>query len=209
MSGPGLMLLAVLIPVLAGPLIVATGRWPNLRESVSLTAGAAVFAAVLGLYVSYVAFGICGAVARSTSVVDDVDIEADETAGDERRRQTDDGARESILTHAYGFASRGNISGALKLIEGAVQDDRAPDRAPEWYFNEMLKWEDPFAALKLAQGIVHDKLAAGDQVGAVKLILRGRLIDSAFVPHSEDIAAAIEAANACDNPELARALRNI
>ncbi len=50
MSGPGLMLLAVLIPVLAGPLIVATGRWPNLRETVSLTAGAAVFAAVLGLY---------------------------------------------------------------------------------------------------------------------------------------------------------------
>ena len=165
-------------------------------------------AAVVALYVSYVAFGICGAVVRSTSIVDDVDIEVDETAGAERRRQNDLGAREKILSHAYGFASRGNISGALKLIESAVADDRAPDQAPEWYFTEMLKWEDPFAALKLAQGIVHDKLEAGDPKGAVKLILRGRLIDSAFVPRSEDLPAAIEAAEVCNNPELARTLRN-
>ena len=165
-------------------------------------------AAVLGLYVLYVTFGVCGAVARSSSIVDDVDIEADETGGDERRRHNDVGAREKILMHAYGFASRGNVSGAVELIESAVADDRAPDLAPEWYFNEMLKWDDPFAALKLAQGIVHDKLQAGDRKGAVKLILRGRLIDSAFVPYSADLPAAIEAAEACDNSELASALRN-
>ena len=50
MTGPGLMLLAVLIPVFAAPLIAATGRWPNLRETVSLVAGGGVLAAVTGLY---------------------------------------------------------------------------------------------------------------------------------------------------------------
>ena len=50
MNGAGLMVLAVLIPVAATPLIAAAGRWPNLRETVSLVAGGAVLAAVIGLY---------------------------------------------------------------------------------------------------------------------------------------------------------------
>ncbi len=49
MSGGELMLLAVLIPAFAAPLIALAGRWPNIREAVSLTAGAAVFATVLVL----------------------------------------------------------------------------------------------------------------------------------------------------------------
>ena len=165
-------------------------------------------AAVFALYVLYVSFGVCGAVVRSTSIVDDVEIEADESAGDERRRRSDYASREKTLTHAYGFASRGNIAGALSLIESATADDREPGTAPEWYFKAMLKWEDPFAALKFAQGIVHSKLADGDRVGAVKLILRCRLIDEAFMPRRDDLPAAIDAAVACDNPELARVLRN-
>jgi multicomponent Na+:H+ antiporter subunit D len=50
MNGPVLMVLAVVIPVVAAPLIAAAGRWPNVRESVSLAAGGAVLATVIGLY---------------------------------------------------------------------------------------------------------------------------------------------------------------
>ena len=48
---PGLLMLGcIVLPVLASALIVATGRAPNLRESVTLAAGAAVLGCVLGLY---------------------------------------------------------------------------------------------------------------------------------------------------------------
>ena len=50
MSPPLLALGCIALPVLASVLIVATGRTPNLREAVTLAAGALVIGCVLGLY---------------------------------------------------------------------------------------------------------------------------------------------------------------
>ena len=50
MSSQLLILGCIALPVLASGLIVATGRMPNLREAVTLAAGALVFGCVAGLY---------------------------------------------------------------------------------------------------------------------------------------------------------------
>lgn len=166
------------------------------------------FAIMLLLYLAYVLFGVCGAAIRPFDIIDEVEITPDESAGDERRRVLGDAQREKLLTHAYGFASRGNATGAVDLLVTSSAEEPDPIAARDWYFNQMLRWEDNFAALKLAQTIVHEHLVAGDQVAAVKLILRCQLLDARFAPLSGDVDAAIEAADACKNPELAKLLRN-
>ncbi len=160
------------------------------------------------LYLAFVLFGACGAAMRPFDIIDDVEITPDEAAGEERRRVQTDAQREKQLTHAYGFASRGNAAGALDHVVTSIAQEADPFAARDWYFSQMLKWEDNFAALKLAQSIVHELLAEGNKVAAVKLILRCRLLDARFVPLSGDMDAAIEAAEACQNPDLAKILRS-
>jgi len=58
----------------------------------------------------------------------------------------------------------------------------------------------------LAQQYLGRLLEAGEQVGAVKLMLRCRLIDETFRPLRADLPEAIAAAEACRNAELAAVL---
>ncbi|MDJ0916673.1 MAG: hypothetical protein QNJ05_02845 [Woeseiaceae bacterium] len=162
---------------------------------------------LLLLYLAFALFGACGAAIRPFDIIDDIEIAPDESAGEERRRAISDAQREKQLTHAYGFASRGNTAGAVDFLVSASAEEADPIAAREWYFSQMLRWEDNFAALKFAQTIVHEHLAAGYDVAAVKLILRCRLLDPRFAPLSEDLDAAIAAAEACQNPDLAKVLR--
>ena len=73
----------------------------------------------------------------------------------------------------------------------------------------MLTWDNTLPALFFAQHNVRDHLQHGEQVPAVKLIMRCRLIDSQFRPFPEDLEAAILAAEASDNPALAADLRHL
>ena len=70
----------------------------------------------------------------------------------------------------------------------------------------MLGWDDAFPGLLLAQQYLGRLLELGDEVAAVKLMLRCRIMDARFRPLSPDVPAAIEAARACRNDELAAAL---
>ena len=70
----------------------------------------------------------------------------------------------------------------------------------------MLCWEDSYPGLLLAQQYLGRLLASGEQVAAVKLLLRCGSIDEAFRPLSADLPRAIAAAEACNNPELAETL---
>ena len=55
MTGPAALLLAVLLPTAAGGLVALAGARPNLRDGLSLAAGAATFAVVLTLVPSVAA----------------------------------------------------------------------------------------------------------------------------------------------------------
>jgi hypothetical protein len=75
-----------------------------------------------------------------------------------------------------------------------------------WYQEQMLRWEDPYPGLLLAQQYVGRLLDNGDQVGAVKLMLRCQHIDTRFRPLPADIPRAVTAARDCNNAELVDAL---
>lgn len=118
-------------------------------------------------------------------------------------------ARKNVLNHAYGFISRGNRDGGFKHIFEWIEDDPDPAAAWAWFFARMSRWENQEPALFFAQHYVHDHLRHGEQVSAVKLIMRCRLVDERFRPSADDLPAAIAACESCNNPELAAILRGI
>lgn len=161
---------------------------------------------VVEMYLLVVLFAVTGAVTRGSGLFADVDLPEAAEPGEEKQGQRLSRQRAKVLNHAYGLVSRGNREGGLEHIYGWLADDPDPDRAWRWCFEQMLLWEDRHPALVFAQQYLGRLLAHGAQVGAVKLMLRCRLVDEAFRPLSADMPRAIAAAQACNNPELADAL---
>ena len=112
-----------------------------------------------------------------------------------------------ILTQAYGFASRGNVNGALGHLYKELEED--PDSATgwPWYLEKMLQWDNVNPALMFAQQYLKRLLHAEEYVAAMKLISRCRLVNDAFRPLPEDRDLALEAAEECHNEELSHFLR--
>lgn len=184
---PAAAMLAILVPVLLEFL-------PDLATS------------FVEIYLLVALFAVTGAVTRGSDLFRDVELpeaaEADEEklmAGLARRRT-------AVLNHAYGFVSRGNGDGGLEHIYQWLVRDPDPDAAWPWFLQQMLRWEDSYPALLLAQQYLGRLLDNGEKVGAVKLMLRCRLVDETFRPLAADLPKAVEAAQACDNPDLAEAL---
>ena len=128
---------------------------------------------------------------------------ADEISGDVEKH------RVGVLGHAYGFISRDNREGGFRHIMGEIDCDPDPVQAWAWYFGKMLGWENQQHALFFAQHYIRDALKHGDDVVALKVIMRGRLIDEQFRPAREDIPAAIGAAERHGNTELAAVLKRM
>ncbi len=118
-------------------------------------------------------------------------------------------SRNAALSHAYGFVSRGNREGGFRHILDAI--DRDPDTvgAWAWYFDRMIGWEQNEHALFFAQHYIHDMLRHGENIPALKVIMRCRLLNMDFRPLREDIPAAIEAAESSGNIELAAVLKRV
>ena len=161
---------------------------------------------LIEVYLIIVLFAVAGAVTRGTNLFTDVDLPEAAEADEEKLRRGLERKRAQVLDHAYGFVSRGNRDGGLEHIYRWLARDPEPGDAWPWYFEQMLRWEDPYPGLLLAQQYLGRLLEAGDRVGAVKLMLRCRLADKAFRPLSADLPQAIAAAEACGNSELAGAL---
>ena len=114
--------------------------------------------------------------------------------------------RTKVLNHAYGFISRDNRAGGRKHIEEWLQRDPVPHNAWEWFFQQMLRWENKEAALEFAQDYLTHLLQDGDYAAAVKVILRCRLEHETFMPLAEDRELARAAAEHCGNEELLKTL---
>jgi len=161
---------------------------------------------LIEVYFVVVLFAVTGAVTRGSTLFTEVELPEAAEVDEEKLRRGLARKRAQVADHAYGFVSRGNLDGGLEHIYRWLARDPEPDAAWPWYFEQMLRWEDPYPGLRLAQQYLGRLLEAGDQVGAVKLMLRCRLIDATFRPLSADRPQAIAAAKACSNPELAAAL---
>ena len=91
---------------------------------------------------------VIGAVIEPYGLIDDVDIpepleESAEQASDRMQQQ-----REAVLSHAYGFVSRGNREGGFNHILEAIRSDTDEVGAWAWFFERMTRWEEPQHALR-------------------------------------------------------------
>lgn len=158
------------------------------------------------LYLAFVCYAVTGALIRDKRLLDAVDIpdlpglreSAEQT---EVRKQ-----RATTLNHAYALASRGNLEGAFRHLEEWIGQDPDPDVARGWYLEQMLGWEDTLPALLFARRMLGLFLDRGEDVRAVKLMLRCRLVNDEFRPLPEDLPAAAAAARRCGNEALAKSL---
>lgn len=159
------------------------------------------------LMLSFSFFSLVGSLVRPYGLVENIDLPPSPVPDGTEAAAELQKIREDTLSHAYGFISRGNREGGFRHLFDRIDEDPDPVSAWAWFFERMLLWDSPLPALFYAQHYVHDYLRHGEQVPAVKLILRCQLIDEQFRPFPADIAAAIAAAEACDNQALAVELR--
>lgn len=152
-------------------------------------------------------FSLVGSLIEPYRLMEDISIPdslqpgGDEIAGDLEKARTD------VLTHAYGFVSRGNREGGFKHIIDWIGQEADAAAAWAWFFDRMMRWENNTHALFFAQHYIHDMLQHGETILALKVIMRCRLLDESFKPHIEDVPAAIAAAQSSGNIELAAVLK--
>ena len=159
------------------------------------------------LLVTFAFFSLTGTLVEPYDLFAEVDIPAPlEKTADEISADTEK-SRVAVLAHAYGFISRDNREGGFNHIFGEIEKDPNPGAAWAWYFELMLNWEQRQHAMFFAQHHIHDMLAHGEVIPALKAILRCRLVDPQFKPFAEDMSAAIEAAENSGNIELATVLK--
>ena len=181
--------------VVAGWLILQSESLPvMLANLVTMLLVSSVFSVIGSLIEPY-------GLMEDVSIPDSLEPDDDAIAGDLEK------ARTEVLTHAYGFVSRGNREGGFKHITDWIAKDPDVVAAWAWFFDRMLGWEQSQYALFFAQHYIHDMLQHGEKIPALKVIMRCRLINEQFRPLREDMPATIEAAENSGNIELAAVLR--
>ena len=188
---PGYLLLAAIVIQWLGGL-----HWP------------ALVVEFIAFYLVLVFFSLTGAIVQPHQLHEEVDIHEPVEPRAEIIAEQLLRARTNVLNHAYGFISRDNRKGGFSHIEGWLREDPDPESAWAWFFDQMLRWENKHPALLFGQSYVNQLLQHDDDTTAVKVMLRCRLHDEAFVPLAGDLPAALHAAENSGNQELAAFLRS-
>jgi hypothetical protein len=189
-------------------LVRAVGPSYLLASILFLMVGAAVAAGgaaglLAGLYLLFAFHAVCGTLLREHDLLHEIEIPGDETVAAALTAATLAQARRDSLGHAYALFSRGNEKGALDYLAKWLDEDPEPYGARAWFLNEMSGWENRRPALCFGQDYLGWLLVSGETIPAVKLMLRLRLLDPAFRPAAADLPAALAAARASGNTELA------
>jgi len=161
---------------------------------------------ILTNYPLFLLFTLTGAVLHARGVAFDVEIAAP-TEGRADPAAALARTREDTLTHAYGFASRGNVSGALKHLEQAVAEDPDPASAWRFYCDQMHAWPSRDPALQLARSWLAWLLAQGREIEALKLLTRCLGENPAFRPWPADQPATLELVRRFQRDDLQQLLR--
>ena len=161
------------------------------------------FQTIAEMYFATAFFAVCGAVTRKESLIHAVDLPDVHAPDEELVLARLEKQRTSVLTHSYGFTSRDNRTGGLEHVYKWLREDPDPMEGWHWFFEKLLDWEIKEPALYFAQQYVKRLLVDGQQVAAVKIMMRCRLLNERWRPLAEDQQAAIDAARSCNNEELA------
>lgn len=190
---------------LVAPGFVIAATWLVIRINVAFNIDA--LTELISFYMIFAAFAVFGGSVRSLHLEREIDIPMPAGIDEEKELEQHLVHRTAVLNHAYGIVSRGNREKGLDHIFEALQHDPYDEAGWAWFFENMLRWENPEAALVFAQHYVHELLRYGENVQAVKVMMRCQLVNPAFKPLPEDIESAIHAAEQCHNDELASFLR--
>lgn len=162
---------------------------------------------LLELLLVFSLHALIGQLMAPHSIFDNIYIPDPVERSDDEVSADVDANRSDVLAHAYALISRGNREGGFEHIFEDLQDDPQESAAWAWYFERMLDWESQQHALFFAQHYVHDMLRHGEEIPALKTILRCRMIDATFKPLPGDRQAALDAAIRLGNNELAAVLK--
>lgn len=161
----------------------------------------------ISLYLLFAFFALMGGLIQPLQLDREIDIPLPAEPDAKQLSEDLEKQRIKVLNHAYGFVSRGNRAGGLQHIHAWLAEDPQPATGWPWFVNQMLRWEVNEAALPFAQQYLGRLLHNGEQVAAMKLLMRCRLVNEAFRPLPEDCELALEAAEACQHDELISFLR--
>ena len=162
---------------------------------------------LFAFYLLFVCFGLIGGLVRPLQLEKEIDLPEPLEPGAAELSKRLEKDRTAVLNHAYGFISRDNRTGGMQHIHAWLEQDPEPEAAWAWFMDQMLRWEISEAALPFAQQYLGRLLHNGQQVAAVKLMLRCRLANQNFKPSPEDRELALEAARDSHNDELISFLR--
>ncbi len=175
--------LASLNPINTGRMVVACGAAyfivPIVLTAIAtllivlFLAGVPLFLINLGAsYEIILVFSLTGAVLQAKNVAMQVDLADPVEPGAEALAQNLLQERQGVASHAYAFISRGNRKGGFAHIQAWLEKETAVEEAWQWFFDEMLKWENKDPALFFAQEYLCRLLEWRRDHAALKLIAR-------------------------------------
>ena len=192
-------------PYLIAPAFVVLATWLLVRINVEFNID--MLTELLSFYFIFAAFAVFGGLVRSLQLERELEIPMPAGIDAEREAERVLVDRVAVLNHAYGIISRGNRENGLQHILQSLAEDPYEEAGWAWFFDKMLQWENPEGALAFGQLYVHELLRYGENVKAVKIMMRCQLVNPAFRPLPEDVELAAHAAEECHNEELANFLR--
>lgn len=152
-------------------------------------------------------FSMTGAVVSASGALKHVGIAEPVQASEEMRDEATERERTRILGHAYALLSRGNRAGGLEHIQTFVNGSASPAEEYRWFFDSMMRWEQPEHGLWFGQRYLSHLLAEGESQAALKLISRCLYVNPAFKPLPEDRPRALALAETENREDLIPALR--
>ena len=162
---------------------------------------------LLRTYAIFLLFTLTGAVVGVSGVSGDVSVGETQEQYESDYRDELTGERQNVADHAYGFISRGNREGGFKHIREWIQSDPDPADAADWFFNEMMRWENKDAALFFGQECLSHFLHHENDAPALKLIARCLHENPAWKPKAEDRPHALLLAEKYQRDDLLPSLR--
>jgi hypothetical protein len=189
------------IPVVTIPVVFAVG-WISHFELPFLVLN------FTSNFAFFLLFTLTGAVLQAHDVVKEVDIDMPVEATEAEIAEDLTSKRQKVANHAYGFVSRGNREGGFAHIQQWLQNETDVAEACQWFFIEMLKWENKNPALFFAQDYLDRLLGSEMDHEALKLIARCLHENTRWRPLPQNIDEVHELATRHGRQDLIRQLNN-
>lgn len=162
------------------------------------------------LYLDVLGFSLTGAIVGASGIRDRVGEAVPEAPPADKVQAEDLRARQGVADHAYALISRGNRDSGFAHIHAFIDNLEylgTKGDMFEWFFQQMLRWEDKAPALFFARDYLGLLVQAGESTRALKVLSRCLYEDSRFRPRPEDRASLRDMAREAGNDELERQLR--